>query len=266
VTTHDAVEEGPSGVYAECEEWIGAELSASLLQKARLFPQVPVAPHFDGEGSVRVAELALASARRMAAPRSAKPRSRSAREFDKLEAEHASFSKLLDLLQAQLALFHNAEQPDYELMRDVFDYLTSYADHFHHAKEDRIFQKLAVREPTTQTSVSLLAQQHQVIAHSGARFLGNLEAALAGAILPRAAVEGPAQQYVAFYRAHMKLEESELFPLARRLLCDTDWQELDAAPTSTSTSDPLCGASLDARYRALQRRIATAAECGCAVL
>ncbi len=263
VNTHDAVEEGPSGVYAECEALIGEALSQTLLASAREFAQVPVAQHFDGEGTVRTAELALASARRMAAPRAARQLSTTERELDKLQAEHASFGKLLDLLQAQLAVFHRAEQPDYELMRDIFDYLTRYPDRFHHPKEDRIFEKLAQRDPSTRANVGVLAKQHQVIAHSGARFLQKLEAALAGAILPRQAVEAPAQDYIAFYRAHMKLEESQLFPIARLQLRESDWLELDATPTEAV--DPLLGSKLQARYRAIQRRISMAAECGCAV-
>jgi hypothetical protein len=73
VATHDAVEEGPGGVYEECEQWLEAELSRLLLTNARAFPQVKVALHFDGEGTVRLADAALASARRMAAPRSRPP-------------------------------------------------------------------------------------------------------------------------------------------------------------------------------------------------
>lgn len=65
LSPHDAKEEGPSGVYAECEALLSEEESASLAARAEAFPEVPVAPHFDGQGAVRTAALALASARRM---------------------------------------------------------------------------------------------------------------------------------------------------------------------------------------------------------
>lgn len=66
---HDALEENEDGIYAECERLIGAALSASLLERARAFPQVRVAKHFDGAGSVRTAQQALASAMRIVPPR-----------------------------------------------------------------------------------------------------------------------------------------------------------------------------------------------------
>ena len=67
---HDALEEGPDGVYAECEQLIGAALSRDLLERARDFPAVRAAKHFDGQGTVRTAQEALASAVRITAPRS----------------------------------------------------------------------------------------------------------------------------------------------------------------------------------------------------
>lgn len=73
LSPHDAKEEGPSGVYAECEGLLSEEESTSLAARAQLFPEVPVAPHFDGPGAVRTAALALASARRMKQRRAAVP-------------------------------------------------------------------------------------------------------------------------------------------------------------------------------------------------
>ena len=69
IATHDTIEEGPDGVYAECEALLGLDASAELGASARVFPEIKVARHFDGEGVVRTAELALLSARRIVAPR-----------------------------------------------------------------------------------------------------------------------------------------------------------------------------------------------------
>ena len=70
---HDALEEGEDGVYAECERLIGVEQSRALLERARDFPAVPAAKHFDGPNAFRTAHEALASASRIAPPRSTKP-------------------------------------------------------------------------------------------------------------------------------------------------------------------------------------------------
>ena len=44
---HNSLEEGPSGLYAQCDELAGAE-SADLVQRLRAEPTVPVAPHDNG--------------------------------------------------------------------------------------------------------------------------------------------------------------------------------------------------------------------------
>ena len=66
---HDAVEEGPSGVYAECEAVLGEADSAALLATARAFPAVPTSRHFDGPTAHRTAASALASAAKISPPR-----------------------------------------------------------------------------------------------------------------------------------------------------------------------------------------------------
>lgn len=182
-------------------------------------------------------------------------------DIDKLLKEHIDFAKLLDLLEAQIGLFHRGERPDYDLMLDVFYYMTHYPDRFHHPKEDLAFARLAERDPGTRPAVEELARQHRVIAESGAQFLDNLNAALAGAMLKRESVEIPGLEYVTFYRAHMKMEERELFPLARTLLRDDDWHGINNA--IESMEDPLFGPQVGERYRTIHQQITRMAQCGC---
>jgi hypothetical protein len=58
LAAHDALEEGPGGVYEQVEALAGAELD-ELLERARALPAPPPAPHFDGHGTVRTAAAAL---------------------------------------------------------------------------------------------------------------------------------------------------------------------------------------------------------------
>jgi hemerythrin-like domain-containing protein len=184
-------------------------------------------------------------------------------DIDKLQSEHTDFAKLLDLLEAQIGLFHRGEQLDYNLMLDIFYYMTHYPDRFHHPKEDLAFARLAERDSSTRLAVEELARQHRVIAASGSRFLDNLNAALAGAMLTRESVEIPGLEYVTFYRSHMKMEERELFPIARTLLRDDDWAQIGVA--IESTEDPLFGPQVEKRFRTIHQQIARVAGRGCAV-
>lgn len=59
---HNPREEGPLGLYAVCESLLGDE-AAELCERAKNMPAVPTAPHFDGAGVHRTADVALLSAR-----------------------------------------------------------------------------------------------------------------------------------------------------------------------------------------------------------
>ncbi len=183
-------------------------------------------------------------------------------EFEALAKEHLNFSRLLGVLETQIALFHRGEQPDYELVQDVFFYLTNYPDRFHHPKEDRVFALIAQRVPLARGHVEEIARQHRQIAESGARFLASLNAVLNGAMMPREAVERPALEYIALYRKHMAFEEQELFPLGKAHLSAADW--IDANVSTRPEEDPLFGDRVEERYHELHRRIAREAGCGCA--
>jgi hypothetical protein len=61
LAAHNAVEEGPGGVYERCEELAGAEADV-LLARVRAAPDVPVAPYSDGPQVMDVVRRALARA------------------------------------------------------------------------------------------------------------------------------------------------------------------------------------------------------------
>lgn len=60
-TAHNALEEGPGGVYERCEQLAGAEADALLVQ-LQVAPAVPVASYADGPQVMSVVRRALARA------------------------------------------------------------------------------------------------------------------------------------------------------------------------------------------------------------
>ena len=177
-------------------------------------------------------------------------------------AEHGNFARLLDLLEAQLELFHAGEVPDYELMLDVMYYMTHYPDLFHHPKEDLTYARIKEREPGAGRVVDEVMKQHVVLRESGEKLVGRLDSIVDGAgIMARENVEVPGRTYVDYFRSHMQKEETELFPAARTVLRDEDWRAIDAA--MRDQDDPLFGSSVAKRYETLHRQIARETACGC---
>ena len=62
---HNAVEEGPGGLYEVCDELLAPGVDA-LLDRIRAYPPVKTAPHNDGPGTLRTADEALRGSARQA--------------------------------------------------------------------------------------------------------------------------------------------------------------------------------------------------------
>ena len=83
--------------------------------------------------------------------------------------EHANFAKLLNLLEAQLNLFHRGISPNYALMLDIMCYMTHYPDLLHHPREDCAFEIVKERTPKLASLVDELMAEHVVAVQSGER-------------------------------------------------------------------------------------------------
>ena len=167
-------------------------------------------------------------------------------------AEHVNFARLLDLLEAQVAAFHRAERPNYDLMGNIVYYLRSFADRFHHPREDVAFARLVERDPGTQLVINRLLQEHRVIATAGDVFFNRLNEVAADVMTPRATVEAAAATYLVYYRHHIATEERDIMPRAAQLLTPQDW----AAVAANVPPDPLFGDVVEARFQELRSQIA----------
>ena len=172
-------------------------------------------------------------------------------------AEHRYFSRLLDLLQSQLDMFHSGGKPNYELMLDIISYLRDYTDEVHHPREDVAFAHLAKHRPDLELVLERLKQEHRVIAHSGEALRELLEAVVGGALTPRAEVEAAAATYLVYYRNHIAKEEADILSRAEFTLTEQDWEDVKQAVPARH--DPLGDASAEPRYRELRKQLALAA-------
>lgn len=167
--------------------------------------------------------------------------------------DHRYFSRLLDLLESQVDVFHMGEQPNYGLMLDILYYLRHFSEQTHHPREDVAFACLAERSPDMELPLARLIQEHRVIAHAGERLEKSLEQAMADAFVARADIEALAASYLVYYRSHIAREENQVLPRAAAVLTPEDWQAVAAAPVA---EDPLSGSAAEERFRELRRQIA----------
>ena len=172
-----------------------------------------------------------------------------------IREEHAALSAMLRSIPLLLAEHkRHGSVPDFAVLRAMLFYVDEFPEKRHHRKESQLlFPKLRARTPLSRDLLDRLDDDHA----RGERNIRELEHALLAFEMlgepRRHAFEQAAERYVAFYLAHMAMEEQQILPLAEKVLTADDWSELDEA--FLANRDPLTGHEPEADYRALFTRI-----------
>lgn len=170
-----------------------------------------------------------------------------------LHKEHADFSKLLDLLDRQLAVFAAGERPDYDLIGAVVDYCLNYPDAVHHPKEDLVYRILKSRDAAMAQTVGDLEEEHRQIAARTRELAEALRQVLAEELVDRQTVIDLTGGFVQGYRRHIAREEEQVFPAAEEVLSQEDWVGIDSR--LAHRDDPLFSDSVVDRFRVLRADI-----------
>ena len=148
---------------------------------------------------------------------------------------------------------------DYKVLRSMLFYIDEFPERVHHPKESSLlFPKLRARSPASAAILDRLDRDHAT-SHQAVRDLEHqvLELEMMSDTrdfeVRRTRFEAAAQTYVTAYLDHIRLEETEVLPLAERLLTEGDWAELDAA--FMQNRDPLTYRDGEDEFRPLFKRI-----------
>jgi len=178
----------------------------------------------------------------------------------RLDQDHVRLARLLDLLDGLLDRFHEGDEPDYDLIAEMLEYMVSYADGIHHPTEDLIFRRVLDKGAEQRDVFEVLMHQHAVVGQMNRRFCQTLDGIVHEEVVRRDEVETQGRELVATMREHLALEDREAFPIARARLDQTDWDAVEAiAPRA---DDPLFGTPDPLRFRALFQHLAQQVQPG----
>lgn len=173
--------------------------------------------------------------------------------MEQLKADHGNISRLLATLEAQIAIVHDEENANFELMYDIMVYMTDYPDRTHHPMEDFVFRKLVNRDKSADGVVARLGREHAGLAEKGQRFRDMLRHVVDGSMVERHVLEDASRDYVEFLRSHMAIEDSDAFPRAEQTLSAEDWD--DVASSFEARVDPIFGPIVAEEFRSLYEYI-----------
>jgi len=173
--------------------------------------------------------------------------------IDILLEEHRNIEKLLHVLEQELEVFDHTESPDYEILQAIVDYFQDYPESYHHPKEDVIFEKLKIRDPTAASSIIDVEAEHKLETNRLCRFAQAISNVLAGREYPRQRFHSVARDFIDHQRQHMHKEEQFLYPAAVKSLRAEDWAEIDGR--INNKSDPLFANAGESKFDALRQTI-----------
>jgi hemerythrin-like domain-containing protein len=173
--------------------------------------------------------------------------------MDRLHADHANMASLLDILDRELDIVEKAGNADFEIMRDVMEYLTRYSDRVHHPMEDLVYARLADRSTKARAELAEVPEQHERIAAESRSLLETVSMIADGGMTLRTDILAAGRRYVADLRRHMEMEERYLFPMAERTLDQEDLSEV--ARILDEQKDPVFGDVVEDDFKRLYQHI-----------
>ena len=172
-----------------------------------------------------------------------------------LREEHAALAAVLRSLSLMIERGPDQEPGRFfDVLRAMLFYIDEFPERLHHPKEsDHLFPRLARAAPELLPVIHQLEADHM----NGEANVRELQHLLLGWELigetRRRAFADSAQDYVRFYLEHIRIEDTQLLPVAARVLSAQDWRELDVA--FGASRDPLAGGARDPAYDGLFSRI-----------
>ena len=174
-----------------------------------------------------------------------------------LQTDHRNVGVLLKLLDPSMSKLAQEIPADFVPILDIMNYMTRYSDLFHHPMEELVFKKLMERDDNTSPLVATLIAEHKFLGEKGRQLINRVRNVVNGFEPHEGRLAPERQDYAIALGKHMSREETEVFPLASKLLSDDDWAAIERR--LVARADPLFGIGQEAQYAALYDRIVSAA-------
>lgn len=156
-------------------------------------------------------------------------------------------------MEGEFEKLRTGNDPDYELINLLIDYLKTYPDAVHHRKEDLVYRALKLKSSAGPDDVFDLEAEHEKIDELVKRLSAIVNRIEQDQELPRAAVYRAVREYIDFMRHHMSKEETSFLPLAESYLGPDDWA--DIAKSLMSVKHPMVDRAMADRGAVLYRQI-----------
>ena len=145
-----------------------------------------------------------------------------------LVAEHRLILRMITLLERNASCTAAGDYTNWQFYLDGVDFIRTYADRFHHAKEEDVLFAALVKNgmPRENSPVAAMLMEHD----QGRTYVQGMETAaretLAGLPGREQVIAENALAYAALLRDHISKEDTILYPLAERVIPEAMREEI----------------------------------------
>ncbi|MFC4974884.1 hemerythrin domain-containing protein [Halomonas beimenensis] len=151
--------------------------------------------------------------------------------LNQLRQDHANMARMLHVLQLKQKTLAGGERPNFQLVREVVDYILDYMEGFTLPLEEVCAERLRERAPESIKVTEQLAKDYRALKAQLKRLSGDLDMILMDAVIPMDRFADDLKAYLDAHRAYLRDERELLFPLIRQHFDDDDLERLaDALP------------------------------------
>jgi len=171
-----------------------------------------------------------------------------------LLAEHKHLAHIIKTMEGQLDALAAGAPVDSHVLFEIMSYMVSWADRYHHPREDLIYGRAAELDQLLADDVDSLQRQHDTMARE-ALALQQLISEWRRGKADSGALVAAGRAYIDHSFAHMRSEEELVFPRIEAVLTPADWLELELDDRLQPASDPVFGPRIDREFRNLRRKL-----------
>ena len=172
----------------------------------------------------------------------------------RLKRDHQHIAILLDILNNKNSRLIEGEAVNFNLVRDIVEYMQGYAEHSHHPLED-ITYHYYVKKMSVPNSEQL-RNEHDKLAQVSGSLMYSLNMILSDIVISREKLINDLANYIKLQVEHMQYEEQEIFPLFAKSLNDDDWHKVEQLCNKKLVDDPLFSENDNAIFDDLRAYIA----------
>ncbi|MFC5076634.1 Hemerythrin HHE cation binding domain protein [Vibrio thalassae] len=173
--------------------------------------------------------------------------------IERIRREHGYMVRLLAILNRKLHLLESEQPINYNIVKEIVDYLANHSEKIHHPKEDILYRyfidKYGAQEP-----VENLESDHLELSEKTHDFLDVVEMILQDSVVPQQVFTSRLSLFIQDQKRHLDFEEQAVLPLIEKRFTTQDWQAVESQWTVVE-DDPVFGDTIADRYKQLAARV-----------